>query len=76
MDFAPDGIKETLAQEAVNMEIPDSNRRRVISDATSYDIDTMIKNKQAIAKDAPATENKAATASRGTSTKKRRVATA
>ena len=76
MDFAPDGIKETLAQEAVNMEIPDSNRRRVISDATSYDIDTMIKNKQAIAKDAPATEKKAATASRGTSTKKRRVATA
>lgn len=76
MDFAPDGIKETLAQEAVNMEIPDSNRRRVISDATSYDIDTMIKNKQAIAKDAPATENKAAVASRSTSTKKRRVATA
>lgn len=76
MDFAPDGIKETLAQEAVNMEIPDSNRRKVISEATTYDIDTMIKNKQAIAKDISTTDGtKAATVSRST-TKKRRVATA
>lgn len=77
MDFAPDGIKETLAQEAVSMEIPDSNRRKVISEATTYDIDTMIKNKQAIAKDTSASADgtKAATVSRST-TKKRRVATA
>lgn len=76
MDFAPDGIKETIAQEAVEMEIPDSNRRKVISDATSYDIDSMIKNKKAVGSDTQsASQPKVATTSSGT-TKKRRVATA
>lgn len=76
MDFAPDGIKETIAQEAVEMEIPDSNRRKVISDATSYDIDTMIKNKKAVSSDTQsASQPKVATTSSST-TKKRRVATA
>ena len=48
MEFAPDGVKDSIAQRAVELEIPDINRRKVISDATDYDIDQMIQNKQRI----------------------------
>ena len=48
MEFAPDGVKDSIAQRAVELEIPDINRRKVISDATDYDIDQMIQNKQKI----------------------------
>lgn len=51
MDFAPDGVKDSIAQRAVELEIPDMNRRNIISKATEYDIDQMIKNKQQIETD-------------------------
>lgn len=78
MDFAPDGIKEMIAKRAVELEIPDSNRRKVISDNSQYDIDTMIKNKQAINADADASTEKKAPARRraaSTTTKSRRTTT-
>lgn len=76
MDFAPSGVKETIAQRAVELEIADVNRRAVISNASNYDIDLMIKNKQKIEEPAedkaekkPATKRRAAS----TTTKRRRA---
>lgn len=76
MDFAPDGVKDSIAQRAVELEIPDMNRRNIISKATEYDIDQMIKNKQQIeADDKEEKEEKKTTRRRSstTSTSKRRV---
>lgn len=77
MDFAPEGVKDSIAQRAVELEIPDMNRRNIISKATEYDIDQMIKNKQQIEADAgkDEKEEKKTTRRRSstTSTSKRRV---
>ena len=37
MDFAPEGIKETIAKRAVELEISDTNRRKVITDGSNYE---------------------------------------
>lgn len=73
MDFAPEGIKQTIADRAVELKIPDSNRRNIISSATGLDIDSMIKNKEII--DADKVEKKTTTKRRvsSTTTKQRRV---
>lgn len=73
MDFAPEGIKQTIADRAVELKIPDSNRRNIISSATGLDIDSMIKNKEII--DADKVEKKTAAKRRvsSTTTKQRRV---
>lgn len=76
MDFAPDGVKDSIAQRAVELEIPDMNRRNIISKATEYDIDQMIKNKQQIEADDKEEKEEKKTARRRsstTSTSKRRV---
>lgn len=44
MDFAPEGIKQQLAARAVQLQINDSNKRKIISDNSPYDIDAQIKN--------------------------------
>lgn len=73
MDFAPEGIKQTIADRAVELKIPDSNRRNIISSATGLDIDSMIKNKKII--DADKVEKKTTAKRRvsSTTTKQRRV---
>lgn len=73
MDFAPEGIKQTIADRAVELKIPDSNRRNIISSATGLDIDSMIKNKEII--DADKVEKKTTAKRRvsSTATKQRRV---
>lgn len=73
MDFAPEGIKQTIADRAVELKIPDSNRRNIISNATGLDIDSMIKNKEII--DADKVEKKTTAKRRvsSTTTKQRRV---
>lgn len=73
MDFAPEGIKQTIADRAVELKIPDSNRRNIISSATGLDIDSMIKNKEII--DADKVEKKTTAKRRvsSTTTKQRRV---
>lgn len=74
MDFAPEGIKQTIADRAVELKIPDSNRRNIISSATGLDIDSMIKNKEII--DADKVEKKTTAKRRvssTTTTKQRRV---
>ena len=79
MDFAPEGIKETIAKRAVELEISDTNRRKVITDGSNYDIDTMIKNKESIEADEEQKEEKKTTTRRrssSTGTKTRRAATA
>lgn len=70
MDFAPEGIKQTIADRAVELKIPDSNRRNIISSATGLDIDSMIKNKEII--DADKVEKKTTTKRRVSSTTKQR----
>lgn len=45
LDYAPDAIKESLVDVAVELEIPDVNRRKAIKDATGKDITKMIEIK-------------------------------
>lgn len=47
LDFAPEGIKETIVDKAVELEIPDNNRRLAIKDATGADVSKMIEVKHA-----------------------------
>ena len=46
LDFAPEGIREMIINTAVELRIPDINKRRVISEATGRDIDAMIRNQE------------------------------
>lgn len=45
LDYAPDAIKESLVDIAVELEIPDVNRRKAIKDATGKDVTKMIEIK-------------------------------
>ena len=45
LDYAPDAIKESLVDVAVELEIPDVNRRNAIKNATGKDITKMIEIK-------------------------------
>ena len=72
MDFAPDGIKEALLTEAINLEIPDVRKRDIISKAMNRDVSGMIINKNKIEEDKePAEKNKTATRRAATTTKRR-----
>ena len=72
MDFAPDGIKEAILTEAINLEIPDVRKRDIISKAMNRDVSGMIINKRKIEEDnEPAEKNKTATRRAATTTKRR-----
>ena len=58
MDFAPEGIKQRLAARAVELKISDSNKRKVITDNSPYDIDAQIKNVEAATADEEPVETK------------------
>ena len=45
LEFAPDAIKESLVDMAVELEIPDVNRRKAIQEATGQNITKMIEVK-------------------------------
>lgn len=64
LDFAPDGIKESLVDKAVELEIPDTNRRKAIKDATGADVSKMIEVKHAYDEEEKPAEDKAPSARR------------
>lgn len=77
LEFAPAGIKQLIADVAVETEIADVNRRKAISEWLKVDIDSMIKNKHAYddedaAEPAPKSTRRRATA-KTTTTKTRRT---
>lgn len=65
LDYAPDAIKESLVDIAVELEIPDVNRRKAIKDATGKDVTKMIEIKNAY-KDEPQKEDDKPTERRAT----------
>ena len=76
LDFAPDGIKQLIADVAVETEVADVNKRKVISDKLGIDVDAMITNKNLAAQEAEEKEEKPArrrTAAKKTTTSTRRV---
>lgn len=58
LDYAPDAIKESLVDFAVELEIPDVNRRKAIKDATGKDITKMIEIKNAYKDDSQKEDGK------------------
>ena len=42
LDFAPDGVIELIKQIAVETEVPDVNKRKLISEKTGFNIDNAI----------------------------------
>ena len=75
MDFAPDGIKESLLTEAINLEIPDVRKREIISKAMNRDVSGMIVNKHKIEEDKEPVEKTKTATRRAATTTKRRTAT-
>ena len=76
LDFAPDGIKQLIADVAVETEVADVNKRKAISDKLGIDVDAMIKNKHLAAQEVEEKEEKPAhrrTAAKKTTTSTRRV---
>lgn len=47
LDYAPEAIKSTIVEKAVELEIPDNNRRAAIKNATGADVTKMIEVKHA-----------------------------
>lgn len=47
LDFAPQGIVETLKDKAIELEINDRAKIKAIAEKTGVDIDAAIKNKHA-----------------------------
>lgn len=47
LDFAPQGIVDTLKDRAIELEIPDTNKLRAIGRKTGSDLEAMIANKHA-----------------------------
>ena len=45
LDFGPEGIVQQLQTKAVELEIPDMDKREAIMKKTGFDISKMIKNK-------------------------------
>lgn len=45
LDFAPQGIVDTLRQRAVELEIPDTRKLKAIGDKVGVDLQAVIKNK-------------------------------
>ena len=58
LDYAPDAIKESLVDLAVELEIPDVNRRKAIKDATGKDVTKMIEIKNAYKDDSQKEDDK------------------
>lgn len=58
LDYAPDAIKESLVDFAVELEIPDVNRRNAIKNATGKDVTKMIEIKNAYKDDSQKEDNK------------------
>lgn len=58
LDYAPDAIKESLVDIAVELEIPDVNRRNAIKEATGKDITKMIEIKNAYKDDSQKEDDK------------------
>lgn len=54
LEFGPDGIKELLIDRAVQLRIPDTNRRKAIQDITGVDVNNMIQLKEQLEADNPA----------------------
>lgn len=46
LEFGPEGIKNMLVDRAVELKIPDTNRRRAIQDITGVDVNNMINFKE------------------------------
>ena len=60
LDYAPDAIKESLVDFAVELEIPDVNRRKAIKEATGKDVTKMIEIKNAYKDDSQKEDSKPA----------------
>ena len=76
LDFAPDGIKQLIADVAVETEVADVNKRKAISDKLGIDVDAMITNKNLAAQEAKEKEEKPTrrrAAAKKTTTSTRRV---
>lgn len=77
LDFAPAGIKQLIADMAVELEISDVNKRQAISKAMGIDVDSMIQNKHAFDsaedEDEKPKTTRRRTTKAATSTKTRRV---
>ena len=58
LEFGPEGIKNMLVDRAVQLKIPDTNRRKAIQEITGVDVNNMINFKE----QAEAIENKNAAA--------------
>jgi len=54
LEFGPEGIKNMLVDRAVQLKIPDTNRRKAIQEITGVDVNNMINFKE----QAEAIENK------------------
>lgn len=71
LDLAPDAVKESIVDLAVEMEIPDINRRKAIYEATGQDVTKMIEVKNAYkSKDEAKGESTAAPTRRAPAAKK------
>lgn len=60
LEFAPDGIKDTLVNMATELEIPSVPKREAIKNATGIDINVRINNKHLINQDKKVEEKKPA----------------
>ena len=66
LEFGPEGIKNMLVDRAVQLKIPDTNRRKAIQEITGVDVNNMINFKEQIdaaspaAAEAPHTRRRAA----------------
>lgn len=47
LDFAPQGIVDSLRQRAIELEIPDTRKLKAIGDKTGIDMQAVIRNKHA-----------------------------
>lgn len=43
LDFAPEGIKDMIVNRAIDLRIPDMNKRDIIEEKTGHNVDAMIK---------------------------------
>ena len=50
LDFAPQGIIDTIISQAVILNIPNMNKQKLISEATGHDISRMIENQEKLKK--------------------------
>lgn len=60
LNFSPEGGIEILKQLAVELEIPDTRKRKMISEKTGFNIDNAIYVNKVMADDEPAEEKKVA----------------